>query len=227
MNLDQPKRTARIAGLFYLAFGITGAFGIMYIPTSIIEASDPAATAKNILDNEAIYRLSIFSEMISQTIFVFLALTLYRLFRDVDKVNARILVGLVLVSVPIALLATLNQVLPLHLLQEGYLSDVFEAGQIHALAMFFLNLNDDGVAIAQIFWGLWLFPFGLLAIKSGFIVKWIGYSLIAACFGYLASSTAHFLFPGYVLLVAPFTAVLGTVAECSMILWLLIKGVKD
>lgn len=227
MSLSQPKQIARLAGFLYLALGITGAFGIMYIPTVIIVPSDPAATAKNILDNEGVFRLSIFSQMVSQTIFVFLALTLYRLFQDVDLKNTRLMVVLVLVSVPITFLNTLNQIITLHLLHGEYLSDVFNSSQRNALAMSFLKLSNDGIAIAQIFWGLWLFPFGLLVIKSGFIARWIGYLLIAACFGYLANSIGHFLFPDYVSLVAPFTAVAGAGAEFSIILWFLIIGVRE
>jgi hypothetical protein len=227
MTVYQPKKIARIAGILYLAFGITGAFGIMYIPTGILVPADPAATANNILNNEGVLRLSIFSQMVSQTIFIFLVFTLYRLFRDVDLKNARLMVGLVLVSVPIAFLTTLNQIITLHILQGEYLLNVFDSMQRNALAMTFLNLSGDGMAMAQIFWGLWLFPFGLLVIKSGFIPRWIGYLLIAACFGYLAASTAHFLFPKHVSLIAPFTAITGTVAEFSIIIWFLIKGVRE
>ncbi len=224
--MSLQKKTARNAGILYLAFGITGAFGIMYIPTAIIIPTDPVLTAKNILDDEVLFRLSIFSLMISQTIFIFLVLTLYQLFREVDIKNARIMVGLVFVSVPIAFLSTLNQIITLNLLGGDSYLDAFDEGQLQAMTMVFLNLSNDGIAIAQIFWGLWLFPFGLLVIKSDFVPKWIGYLLIAACFGYLVTSTAHFLLPDYVALVAPFTAVAGTVAEFSIILWFLIKGVK-
>jgi hypothetical protein len=136
------------------------------------------------------------------------------------------MVGLVFVSIPMAFLNTLNQVIALNLLGGDRYLDAFNTDQLHAMAMVFLNLSNDGTAIAQIFWGLWLFPFGLLVIRSGFIPKWIGYLLIVACFGYVLNSAAHFLLPDYVALVAPFTAVAGTVAEFSIILWFLIKGVK-
>lgn len=225
--MSAQKTTARTAGILYLAFGITGAFGIMYIPMAIMIPTDLAVTAKNILENEVLFRLSIFSQMISQTIFIFLVLTLYRLFREVDLKNARLMVGLVLVSVPMAFLTLLNQIITLQLLQGEFFLNVFDSTQRNALAMIFLNLSNDGMAMAQIFWGLWLFPLGLLVIKSDFIPKWIGYLLIVACFGYVVTSTAHFLLPDYVAVAAPFTAVAGTVAEFSIIFWLLIKGVKD
>jgi hypothetical protein len=225
--MSLQKKTARKAGILYLALAITGAFGIMYIPTAIVIPTDPVLTAKNILDNEVLFRLSIFSQMISQTIFIFLVLTLYQLFREVDLKNARIMVGLVFVSVPIAFLNTLNQIITLNLLDgDGYLG-AFDKGQLQAMAMVFLNLSNDGTAAAQIFWGLWLFPFGFLVIRSKFVPKWIGYLLIVACFGYVVNSTTHFLLPDYVTLVAPLTAVAGTVAEFSIILWFLIRGVKD
>jgi hypothetical protein len=114
--MSTQKKTARNAGILYLALAITGAFGIMYVPTAIMVPTDPAVTARNILDNEVLFRLSIFSQMISQTIFIFLVLTLCQLFHDVDLRIARIMVGLVFVSVPIALLNTLNQVVSLILL---------------------------------------------------------------------------------------------------------------
>jgi len=95
------------------------------------------------------------------------------------------------------------------------------------MTMFFLNLDNDGIAIAQIFWGLWLFPFGLLVIRSGFIAKWIGYLLMVAGFGYVASTAVHFLMPVYGSIIAPYTTIAGTMAELAAILWLLIKGVRD
>lgn len=226
MNTES-KQTARLAGLLYLALGITGAFGIMYIPTSVVVPTDIAATIKNMVNNQTIFKLSIVSNWVSQTIFIFLGLTLYRLFRDVDIKNARLMISLVLVSVPIAFLNTLNQIIALNLSQDDQSLIAFSRYQLDTMALFFLNLNNDGIAIAQIFWGLWLFPFGMLVIRSGFIPKLIGYLLIVACFGYLANTTAHFLTPNYMPLVAPATAVIGTVAEFSAILWLLIKGVRE
>jgi hypothetical protein len=224
--MNHQKRSGRIAGILYLVLAITGGFGIMYIPAAILIPADPVATAENLVDNELLFRLSIFSQIISQTIFVFLVLVLYRLFRDVNLTNAKIMVGLVIVAVPIALVNTLNQLIALQLLNGDSYLEIFDREQLQTMVMIFLNLSNDGVAVAQIFWGLWLFPFGRLVIESGFIPRWIGYLLIIACFGYLANSIAHLLLPGYVAAVAPFTAVAGLVAEFSIILWFLIKGVK-
>jgi len=225
--MTSPKKTAQIAGLLYLSLAITGAFGIMYVPTAIIVPSDAMATAKNILSNEGLFRLSIVSQLVSQTIFVFLVMALYQLLRDVDLKNARLMVALVVAAVPIAFLNTLNQVIALRLLSGETFLNVFDNNQREALTLVFLNLSNDGIAVAQVFWGLWLFPFGMLVIKSGFIPKWPGYLLIIACFGYVLNSLAHFLFPAFVELISIFTAVAGMLGEFSIILWFLIKGVRE
>ena len=107
----------------------------------------------------------------------------------------------------------------------NYLS-LFAPGQLNALAMVFLNLYEQGISIVGIFWGLWLFPFGMLIIKSKFIPKIIGVFLIIGCFSYLVDSFTSLLFPEYKTIVSPLMIVSLAIGEFSIILWLLIKGVK-
>lgn len=57
--------------------------------------------------------------------------------------------------------------------------------QREAMAMLFLDLHRYGYVIGWIF-GPWLFFFGLLVFKSGFLPRILGVLLIAACLGYLA-----------------------------------------
>ena len=49
----------------------------------------------------------------------------------------------------------------------------------------------------EIFWGLWLFPFGLLVYRSGFLPCFLGVWLILNCFGYVILSLIALLFPPY------------------------------
>ncbi len=62
--------------------------------------------------------------------------------------------------------------------------------------MLFLHLHGQGVGVVEIFWGLWLVPFGLLVMRSGFLPGLLGVLLIAACVGYLADSLTSLLAPG-------------------------------
>jgi hypothetical protein len=225
--MDPKKNDARTAGWLYLMMGITGAFGLMYVPARIVVHGDAAATATNIINSEFLFRLGIAGNLLCQVIFVFLVLALYRLLNGVSKENARLMVALVLVSVPVAFLNMLNQVAALVILKEPVYLQVFEPARLHAFSMFFINLYEQGIAIVEIFWGLWLFPFGLLVYRSGFIPKIFGILLIIACFGYVAGSVSVILFPQIIDPVAIFTSVSGTAGEVSIICWLLIKGVRD
>jgi len=99
--------------------------------------------------------------------------------------------------------------------------------QLDALALAFFHLHGDGLLLAQIFWGLWLFPFGVLVYRSGFLPRILGVMLIPAGLGYVAASFTSLLLPAYGDFVFHVAAVLGGLGEGSTMLWLLIKGAKD
>lgn len=221
------KKQARIAGLWYLLLGITGAFALMYVPSQIIITADAAATINNIREQELLYRFGIVGHLACQAIFIFLALALYDLFKDVNKRYARLLVALVVASVPIAFLNELNHVGPLVLQGDPGFLDAFSTEQLNAMSMGMLQLYDYGIGIVEVFWGLWLLPFGLLAYRSGFIPRIFGVLLVMACFGYLLQSFATIIWPASKEIFATITSITGTVGEVSVLLWLLIKGVRD
>ena len=103
---------------------------------------------------------------------------------------------------------------------------VFQPDQLQAQAMLFINLRKNGAIIAQIPYGIWLFPLGYLVFKSGFLPKILGILLIVDCFGLLICVFQFFLLPGYEVISYPFMAV-SFIAELSLTLWLLIMGAKD
>jgi hypothetical protein len=92
--------------------------------------------------------------------------------------------------------------------------------------MLFLDMHRYGYVIGWIF-GPWLFFFGLLVFKSGFLPRVLGALLIAASFGYLADSLTPLLLPGYANLVGRIASIPLTLGEPAIILWLLIRGAKD
>jgi hypothetical protein len=103
---------------------------------------------------------------------------------------------------------------------------VFQADQLQALAMLFLNLYQNGYMIAQILLNLWLFPLGYLVFKSGFLPRVLGILLIIDGFAMLIWFFQFFFFPGYEA-ISTIGLAAGFIAEGSLCLWLLIKGVKD
>jgi len=225
--MESKRKTARIAGALYLLMAVTGLFGIMYVPSTIIVSGDATASVNNILASELLFRAGIVSNLICQTTFIFLVTVLYRLFKEVNKKHALLMLALVVVSVPIAFLNMLNQIIALQLLSGSDFLKAFEPEQLNALVMVFLNLYTEGIAVVEIFWGLWLLPFGLLVFKSGFVPRIFGVLLMLACFAYLTESVTHLLFPRYGHTVMLIVSMPQAVGELAMMLWLLIKGVKD
>jgi len=136
------------------------------------------------------------------------------------------MVILVVASVPVAFLNMLNQFAPLILLNHGEHLSAFSPAQTQALAIIFLDLYEYGIFIAEIFWGLWLFPFGLLVYKAGFFPKWLGVLLLMGGLGYLVESLIMLTLPAYRTLSYPGIAI-SAIAEISFILWVLFNGVTD
>ncbi len=225
--MNSTKKKARIAGLLYLLMAVTGPLGIMYVPSAIAVSGDATATASNILNSEMLFRLAIVSSLLCQISFIFLVLALNRLFKGVNEQHAKLMLSLVIVAVPIAILNELTQTAALHLLSGAEYLKVFEPEQLDALVMVFLNIHEQGIVIVSIFWGLWLFPFGYLVIKSGFIPKIFGILLIIGCFAYLADSLTAMLIPQHRDIISKILMLPLSVGEISTILWLLIKGAKE
>jgi hypothetical protein len=226
-DMNAIKKQARVAGLWYLVLAITAPVGLMIVPDKIIVSKDAAATADHIRASEWLLRIGIGSELFHQVICVFLVLALYRLFKPISKTHARQLVILgALVSVPIVFLNVLNEVAALVLVSGADFLSVFDKRQLDALAYLFLRLHGQGIIIASIFWGLWLFPFGTLVVRSGFIPRLLGILLFLAGVGYLVVSFNTLVLPQLPRVVGQLAGVLE-LGELPIIFWLLIWGAKD
>jgi hypothetical protein len=219
------KKIARIAGILYLINAITGAIGIIIVPGKLIVTNDIAATAQNIINNEFLFRIGILSSISCQIVFIFLALTLFNLFENVSRNLTRALLSLVIVSVPIAFYLIFSQLEAFELLKNNYMTSI-ELIQKQELAMSKLQIYQDGVALIGVFWGLWLIPFGQLVYKSGFIPKVFGVFLIVGGSSYLLDVCVFILIPEFHRQTNILVAVISSIAEVSMVVWLLIKGIK-
>jgi hypothetical protein len=222
--MDLVKRQARKAGLLYLLIAATAWVGLLYVPNVLYVTGDAGATADHIRASEWLLRAGIATELFHQIVQIFLVLALYRLFEGVDKALARQLVILgALVSVPIVLMNVLNEIAALTLVGDDDFLAALPRAQLDALAYLFLRLHSRGITLAAIFWGLWLLPFGLLAIRSGFVPRVIGMLLLVAGCAYVMDSTATLVLPQYAQAVSSVAGVLE-LAELPIILWLVIWG---
>jgi Domain of unknown function (DUF4386) len=224
-DMNSIKKQARLAGLLYLLASIPAPFGLIYVPNKLIVLNDATATADHIRASESLFRFGIASELIGSIMFIFVVLALYRLFKPVNERHALAMMILILVSIPISLLSVVPEIVALIVVSGAGFLSAFDKGQLDTLAYLFMRLHGRGLLVAEIFWGLWLFPFGILVIRSGFIPRVLGYLLFIAAFGYLPSSVAFLLLPAYGPIVDKFATNLS-LCELPIILWLLIWGAK-
>jgi Domain of unknown function (DUF4386) len=226
MHMNQIKRQARLAGLLYLVASVPAPFGLIYVPNKLIVLNDATATANHIRASQSLLRRGIACELLSAIGFIFVVVALYRLFKAVNETQALLMMILILVSIPISLLSVVNEIVALDVVSGADFLSVFDTGQLNALAYILMRLHSRTILVAEIFWGLWLFPLGVLVIRSRFIPRVLGYLLFLAALGYLASSLTFLLLPAYGPVVDKFASQLP-LCELPIILWLLIWGAKD
>jgi hypothetical protein len=220
------KRTARLAGILYFATCLPAPFALIYIPRTLIVREDAAETARRVLASEAMLRLGIACELATAIGFLFVVLTLRRLFRGVDSEQSALMVTLFAISIPISSLNVLNEAAALMLLHGAQTLSAWTKPQLEAMALLFLRLHGYGLNIAAIFWGLWLVPFGLLVYRSGFLPRFLGVLLVINGFAYVIQSFTTVLLPQYRNTVDLFTNPF-LVGELAIALWLVIRGVRE
>ena len=223
--MNSIKKQARLTGLVYFLASIPAPIGLVYVPNKLIALNDATATANNIRASESLLGLGMATELWQATMFIFVALALYRLFKAVNEAHALAMMILMLVSIPIFLLSVVNEIAALLLVSGADFLSVFDPGQLNTLAYLFMRLHSRTILVAYIVGSFWFFPFGILVIRSGFIPRILGYLLFLAPFGYLPSSLAFLLLPSYGPVIETFTSMLP-VCELPIILWLLIWGAK-
>lgn len=219
------KKNARRAGIFYLAFVVTCIFAGV-VRSNLIVYDDASKTADLLKNNMGLLRLSAVDDLVSAVLFLLAAWALYVLLKPVQKNIALLFLLLNAAGVAVQCLSLLFLFAPMLISGSADLQKVFEPNQMEALNLLFFNLHKSGFTIAQIFFGTWLFPLGYLVYKSGFLPKWLGILLIADCAGCLIWFFQFFLLPGYDIITYPGLAI-SFVAEFSLGLWLVIKGVKE
>jgi hypothetical protein len=197
---------------------------LIYIPSALFVHGNAAATAGNIAAHEMLFRLGMVSDLFCGSILIFIVLALYRLLKGVDQSLAvlMVIVGGVMPAT-IDFLNVLNDAAALVLVRGADFLSAFDKPQRDALAMLFLHLHGREVVAAEILWGLWLFPLGMLVYRSRFVPRFLGVWLIVNGFAYLITSLTGLLLPQYEDRVSNivFPALLG---EIALVLWLVIKG---
>jgi hypothetical protein len=217
---------ARVAGLLYLIVAVCGGFSELHVRSGVVVPGDAAATAENVSASATLFRIGFVSDLVNITCFLLVALTLYVLLEHVGHEVALAMVLLVAVSVAIMGVNLLNHLGALLVATGAGYSAALGGDAADALVMLFLDLHKHGYLIAQTFFGLWLLPLGYLVFRSGYFPRALGVLLVVACLGYMADLVAVLLSPSLESSLSPFVLAPAVVAELSLVLWLLVKGVS-
>ena len=221
--MNSINKTARIAGFLYFMYIVTSVIANMFGRFVFVDAP---VTVNHITAHESLFRIGLVISLFSYVLFLLAAWALYVLLEPVDNNMALLFLLLNLGGFAILVLSHLNLFSSLLLLSGADYLKVFQPDQLQVQAILFVNSYKNGSTIAQIPYGIWLFPLGYLVFKSNFLPKILGILLIADGFGLLIYVCQRFIWPSYEIISYP-CLVVSFIAEISLSLWLLIKGVED
>jgi hypothetical protein len=221
-----PQIYARIAGLLYLIIIAGGLFAEVWVRERLVVSGDAAATARNILAHELLYRLGFAAGIVVCLCNIPLVLIFYDFFKLVNRSLALLAAFFILVATAIESVNLLNHFAPLILLGGRHYLNVFTAEQLQALAYVSLRLQSVGYNISLAFFGFYCLVTGYLIFRSTFLPRILGVLLAIAGLCYLTNSFANFLSPAFAAHLFPYILAPCFVAELSLCLWLLVIGVN-
>lgn len=223
--MNSNRKKARFAGLLYLIWVVTGLLG-MYVTSKLIVHGNASATINNILTSQFLFRINILDILVSSILWVFLVLALHNFLKKVDKKLSSLMVLMVIIQVPFAFISVLNQFFALDLARGGSFLLTLTTSQREALGMLFLHVDNLETIASEIFWGIWLFPLGLLTLRSRFLPKFLGIWLLLNGLTYVILCFIGLLLPQYYEITFKFAFPL-IMGEIAFMLWLLVMGAKS
>ncbi|HKE90559.1 MAG TPA: DUF4386 domain-containing protein [Gemmatimonadales bacterium] len=220
------KNPGRVVGAWYLLLVFAGPLRLIYIPNKLFVAGNSAATASNIAAHPWLFRAGMVSLLFGAIVLIFLTMAFYRLFKDVDQRLAVLLVvtGGIMPAL-INFMNTATDGVVLTLANGTGFATALDAAQRANFVGLFLHFHHQQIVAAQVLWGVWLLPMGLLTYRSGFLPRFIGVWLLINGAAYVILCLTGILFPDYMDRVFLYSqpALFG---ELVIVLWLLIKGAQ-
>ncbi|MEA2766414.1 MAG: hypothetical protein QOK07_2818 [Gemmatimonadaceae bacterium] len=213
---------AKVAGVLFLLSMLAGFFGELYAPSHIIVAGDAAATAKNIVANNLLFRAGFAAYLVEAVCDISLSLVMYEILKPVRKDLALLAAFFGLVSTAVFAVGELFY-FGSSLIVGGAVSlKSFSPDQLNDLSLLSLKMYGLGSGIFMAFYGLATFLRGYLIYRSGFLPKALGALLALAGLGFIVSNFVLVLAPAY---ASDFLLLPMFLAGVSMTVWLLVRGV--
>jgi hypothetical protein len=220
-----PQLYARIGGVLYLVLIGLGIY-LQIVMGRVIVSGDPAATAANLTAMESQWRLAVAAELLALACVTALTMIYFVLLRPVSRELNLLATFLRLVGIAVEVMATSSLAAALFPLASAPYLTAFTPDQRHALAYLAIKTHGHGYALALLFFGFTFLFHGRLIFSSGYLPKVIGLLIQVAGAAYLINSFALFLAPAFQSRIFPVILLPAFVAETSLCLWLLVKGVN-
>jgi len=224
--MNSTRNPGRVAGLWYLLLSLVAPLRLMYIPGKLFRSEDPPTLVQNIAAHLSLFRVGIATELLCAVVLIFLVLAFHRLFKGVDQ-DLSVLV-IIFGGVMPSVIDFFNAAFDLQALEIArgaqFLSAIDTAHQ-DAIAALLLSLWNHSNTAAELLWGAWLFPLGLLVYKSRFLPRFLGVWLVLNGFAYVAICAAGIFAPRFQGKIFNwlFPILFG---EIALMLWLLIRGAR-
>lgn len=219
-----PLVLARICGGIGL-FGIAaGFFDIGYVHSHVV-AGSPAATAQNLLAYQAMFRSGIALHLLMVLLNVVAEVLSFYIFRRVNPLIATVVLCCALVGASVESLDMLASVLPLQIAGSGFMGP-FNAAQRDGLSYLSLQLQQAGLLISFLFWGLDEILSGYLIFRSGFLPRVLGLLLGISGILYLCDPLLTFGAPTVAAMLYPSGLVFCLPGELLSSLWLATVGLN-
>ncbi len=226
LNSERATFVARVGGVLYLIIIVIGALGEAVVRGSIVVSGDATATAANLKSMEWLWRLGVAGEVALLACATALALILYMLLRPVSRDLALMAVFFNLVCIAIEGVAAVSLAAALFPMTNAAYVDAFTGDQLNVMAMLSVRSHSAGFGIALIFFGVECVILGYLIFRSGYMPRSIGVLMQVAGVCYVINSFALLLSPPLSSWLFPAILMPSLIAELSLALWLLVKGVR-
>ena len=219
---SSPRFTARMAGLFFLLTMLTGVFAEMFVSGSLVVYGDAAATATNILAHKGLFQLGYAVYLVEMACNLVTTVLFYVLLKPVNGTVALLAAFFGLTGCVIKTVSRLFFIAPLFILGGAHSLGAFSTGQLQALALLFLKVNNAGAGMALVFLGLHGVAIGYLIFKSTFLPRVFGVLGMLGGLGWVT-----FLYPPLAYRLWSVLLLFGLGGALGQILWLLVVGVNE
>ncbi|MEO7182065.1 MAG: DUF4386 domain-containing protein [Gemmatimonadaceae bacterium] len=201
---------------------VGGIIAQAFIADGLIVPNDAGKTAANILANKSTYRLAFTIFMVEMAAQIAATAMFYDLLKPVNPSVARLSAIMGLVGAGIKTFTRVFYYAPLILLSGAAYLSAFEPTQLAALSFVFIKINNQGAAIALVFFGFEGVLRGWLIYRSEFLPRLLGVLSMVSGAGWLT-----YLWPplgSKAFLFVVLFAIVGVILTTG---WLFIRGVDD